>query len=78
MPTSSRKNTEQSLKNISVMFLKLKNMSYDDIDTIIEWMINKHLILRTKERYPVLHSTYEGLHYSKYLGIKEIKQLKNL
>ena len=55
---------------------QLKNMSYDDIDTIIEWMINKHLILRTKERYPVLHSTYEGLHYSKYLGIKEIKQLK--
>lgn len=55
---------------------QLKNMSYDDIDTIIEWMINKHLILRTKERYPVLHSTYEGLHYSKYIGIKEMKQLK--
>lgn len=55
---------------------QLKNMSYDDIDTIIEWMINKHLILRTKERYSVLHSTYEGLHYSKYIGIKEMKQLK--
>lgn len=55
---------------------KLREVSYEDIDTIIEWMIEKHLILRTKERYPVLHSTYEGLHYSEYIGLKELKQLK--
>ncbi|MCM1057122.1 MAG: hypothetical protein NC517_05885 [Firmicutes bacterium] len=27
----------------------------------------EHLILKTKEKYSVLHSTYEGLHYSEKL-----------
>lgn len=47
---------------------KLKTLSRDDLHFIIDWLIDKHFILKTKHpRYPVLHSTYEGMHYDEYL-----------
>lgn len=45
----------------------LKEIPRETIQNIIEWLINEHYILKTKEKYPVLHSTYEGLHYSESL-----------
>ena len=45
-------------------FGALKEMPRETIQSIIEWMIKEHYILKTKGKYPVLHSTYEGLHYS--------------
>lgn len=39
----------------------LKEIPRETIQNIIEWLINEHYILKTKEKYPVLHSTYEGL-----------------
>lgn len=33
-------------------------------------------MLKTKERYPVLHSTYDGLHYSEYITEGKLKKLK--
>lgn len=44
---------------------------------IFEWMISERLILKTKGRYPVLHSTYEGLHYSEVITEDELSKLKN-
>jgi len=32
--------------------------------------------LKTKGRYPVLHSTYEGLHYSEIITQNKLKKLK--
>jgi DNA helicase-4 len=45
---------------------------------MIEWMISEHLILKTKEKYPVLHSTYEGLHYSNVITEGKLKKLQKL
>ncbi len=57
-------------------FRALDDMSYDMVQATIEWMITQHLILKTKERYPVLHSTYDGLHYSEYVTEGKLKKLK--
>ena len=40
-----------------------------------EWLINEHYMLQTKEQYPVLHSTYEGLHYSETFTNNKLKEL---
>ena len=57
-------------------FGALKDLPHETIQAIIEWMISEHFILKTKGRYPVLHSTYEGLHYSEVITEKKLKKLK--
>lgn len=57
-------------------FGALEDLNFDTIKSIIEWMISEHLILKTKEKYPVLHSTYEGLHYSEVVTESKLKKLK--
>lgn len=52
------------------------NMPRETIQSIVEWLINEHYILKTKERYPVLHSTYEGLHYSETITKSKLEKLK--
>ena len=44
--------------------------------TVVDWMISEHYILKTKGKYPVLHSTYEGLHYSESITEGKLKKLK--
>lgn len=51
-------------------------MPLEIIQSIIEWMIAEHYILKTKGKYPVLHSTYEGLHYRDSLTEGKLKKLK--
>ena len=58
-------------------FAALTDMPYETIKAIMEWMISEHLILKTKGKYPVLHSTYEGLHYSEVITEGKLKKLKN-
>ena len=57
-------------------FGTLKEMSYPTLLAIIDWMIEEHLILKTKGRYPVLHSTYQGLHYAEKITIQKLNKLK--
>ena len=57
-------------------FGMFKDIPRDIVQSIIEWMISQHLILKTKERYPVLHSTYEGLHYSEVFTENKLNKLK--
>lgn len=57
-------------------FGALKDMPLEIIQSIIEWMIAEHYILKTKGKYPVLHSTYEGLHYRDSLTEGKLKKLK--
>lgn len=57
-------------------FGRLKELQYETVQSMIEWMISEHLILKTKEHYPVLHSTYEGLHYSEVITERKLKNLK--
>ena len=73
--TASEKVVKNNLAQIPE-FGALSDMSYDVIRGVIEWMITQHLILKTKERYPVLHPTYDGLHYSEYITEAKLKKLK--
>ena len=57
-------------------FGSYRNMSKETIHTVIEWLIKEHYILKTKGQYPVLHSTYEGLHYSESITENKLKRLK--
>ena len=56
---------------------KLKEMDWEDISYIIDWLIEKHFIHKTKGGYPVLHPTYEGQHYDKKMTRGQIVALKN-
>ena len=73
--TESEKIVKNNLGQIPE-FRALDDMAYDMIQATIEWMITQHLILKTKERYPVLHSTYDGLHYSEFITEGKLKKLK--
>jgi len=73
--TESEKIVKNNLGQIPE-FRTLSDMSYDTIEATIEWMITQHLILKTKERYPVLHSTYDGLHYSEFITEGKLRKLK--
>lgn len=57
-------------------FGALKEMPHETIVAVVEWMISEHLMLKTKGKYPVLHSTYEGLHYSERVTVQKMKKLK--
>ena len=53
-----------------------KSLPADVVRTVVDWMISEHYILKTKGKYPVLHSTYEGLHYSESITEGKLKKLK--
>ena len=56
----------------------LKAVPYADVRAIIEWMIDKHFILKTNHpMYPVLHPTYEGTHYKDVLTFEMLMDLQN-
>lgn len=57
-------------------FGKLNNVSRDELYIIIDWLIMNHFILRTKGQYPVLHSTYDGMHYDEKMTEEQLKRLK--
>lgn len=59
-------------------FGKLQDMSKDDLDFIVSWLISNGFILKTKERYPVLHPTYNGTHYGEAINKKQLLALKKL
>lgn len=73
---SNTKRTIDNKLDKIVEFGALKDMPYETIKAVIEWMISEHLILKTKGKYPVLHSTYEGLHYSEFITEGKLKKLK--
>lgn len=73
--TDSKKIFDSKLDKLPE-FGALRDMPYDTIKSVIDWMIVEHLILKTKGKYPVLHSTHEGLHYSEVMTEGKLKGLK--
>ena len=53
-----------------------RNLSHETVRALIDWMIYEHYMLQTRGDYPVLHSTYEGLHYSESITVHKLKKLK--
>ena len=56
----------------------LSNVSREDLEVIIEWLIEKHFILQTKGQYPVLHLTYDGEHYNEKITKQALNKLLKL
>lgn len=54
----------------------LNQLPTDIIKAIIEWMISEHYILKTKQYYPLLHPTNEGMHFAETLTVKKLENLK--
>lgn len=54
----------------------LRSVNILDIEYIIVWLIKKHYILRTKGKYPVLHPTYNGLHYDESMTRQSLISLR--
>lgn len=67
---------ENSKLNEIPEFGELKDMPRHHVQAVIEWLISQHMILKTKEKYPVLHSTYLGLHYAEVMTLGKLKKLK--
>lgn len=58
-------------------FGKLLCIRREDLTDIIEWLIEKHYILKTKHpTHPVLHPTYQGIHYSETITAASLLKLR--
>lgn len=55
---------------------RYSEMSRDDMWAIVQWLIENHYMLLTKEYYKKLHLTYEGIHFKATLTLKELNRLK--
>lgn len=54
----------------------LGQVERDDLTFIIDWLIENKFILQTKGKYPVLHPTYEGMHYSEAMTQNKLQKLQ--
>lgn len=55
---------------------KLGAFDRETVICIVEWLLEQHYILKTKHpKYPVLHPTYEGMHYKESITEEVLKKL---
>ena len=73
---SESKKLKKGELNLSSGYGKLTNLPREDLLYIIDWLIAKHYILKTKGMYPVLHPTYEGIHFSETITRGQLLALK--
>ena len=66
---------DAKLNTIS-QFGSLASLSKEELYAMISWLIKNNYILKTKGQYPVLHPTYNGMHYAETMSEKQLKQLK--
>lgn len=57
-------------------FGALEEFSREELYTTFEWLLANHFMLKTKGLYPVLHSTYDGIHYAEKITVANLKNLK--
>lgn len=54
----------------------LKHVRREVVVNIIDWLIEQKFILKTKGAYPVLHPTYNGMHYAETITNAKLKKLQ--
>ena len=62
--------------NMISQFGELSSFSKEELYAMITWLITNGYILKTKGQYPVLHPTYNGIHYAEIMTEKQLKKLK--
>ena len=70
----SKKIKDAHLDEISE-YAVLRVVSREDVTLMVEWLIENHYILQTKGPYPVLHPTYQGMHYDETITPNKLKNL---
>ena len=55
----------------------LKHVGREVLTAIVEWLIEQNFILKTKGMYPVLHPTYNSMHYAETMTNAKLKKLYN-
>lgn len=55
---------------------KLKRIDRSDVVYLIDWLIQKGYILKTKGNYPVLHPTNKGMHYGEVMTRQQLFALR--
>ena len=55
---------------------KLHEINREDVVFLIEWLIKNEFILQTRGLYPVLHPTYNGVHYNEIITSQKLYALK--
>lgn len=55
---------------------KLSDVDRVDVEFLVEWLIDKGFILKTKGLYPVLHPTYNGEHFGEIITRQKLQALK--
>ena len=54
----------------------LKHIRREILVNIIDWLIEQKFIFKTKGTYPVLHPTYDGMHYAETMTNAKLKKLQ--
>ena len=73
---SENKKIKSYKLNDSKYYGSLSNVDRNILVTIIEWMVDNRYIRKTKGLYPVLHPTYEGIHYRETVTTQKLVGLK--
>ena len=55
---------------------KLAGVKRDEVDYLIDWLIENGFILKTRGPYPVLHPTYNGMHFGEVITRQKLQALK--
>ena len=55
---------------------KLADVKREDVQFLVEWLIENGYILKTRGRYPVLHPTYNGVHYGEVITRQKLQALR--
>lgn len=75
---SSDRRILQDKLNLVSEYGKLSYLDRKSIRKVVDWLIDKHYILKVKAPSPVLHITNEGLHYKDNMTPRNMKSLLDL
>lgn len=56
----------------------LKHIPRERLQAMVEWLLSNHFMLKTKDQYPVLHPTYDGMHYEENMAMNKLRQLEEV
>ena len=57
-------------------FGSMSESAWEDVWYLIEWLVEKGYILKTKGNYPVLHPTYKGAQYGETMTSQQLHALR--
>ena len=55
---------------------KLSGIDQDELHFLVDWLVENGFALKTRGLYPVLHPTYNGIHYGEVITRQKLQALK--